>query len=143
MRFLHCSDVHITQDYSAAPFFTLGWRRWLGLLELTIGGRATAYRDAKQTLREIVNVVERGEADHLLLSGDLTGYGAENEFRFAREALGAIADTRARFSVIPGNHDCFTPERGEDQEVRAVFRASHRERPARIPARPRLSIRAS
>lgn len=109
MRFLHCSDVHITQDYSTAPFFKLGWRRWTALLELSIGGRANAYRDAKQTLRQIANVVERGDADHLLLSGDLTGYATDAEFQSARDALGAIADSRANFSVIPGNHDCFTP----------------------------------
>jgi 3',5'-cyclic AMP phosphodiesterase CpdA len=121
MRFLHCSDVHITQDYSAAPFFQLGWRRWFGLLELTIGGRATAYRDAQQTLRRIVEVVERGEADHLLLSGDLTAYAAEAEFGLAREALGAIADTRAKFSVIPGNHDCFTPNAVKTKRFERYF----------------------
>ncbi|HTE45325.1 MAG TPA: metallophosphoesterase [Gemmatimonadaceae bacterium] len=109
MRFLHCSDVHITQDYSSAPFFKLGWRRWTALLELSIGGRAKAYRDANRTLQWIAGAVERGEADHLVLSGDLTGYAAEQEFAVARESLGKLADSRSSFSVIPGNHDCFTP----------------------------------
>ncbi|MEP6494591.1 MAG: metallophosphoesterase [bacterium] len=109
MRFLHCSDVHITQDYASAPFFKLGWRRWTALLELSIGGRATAYRDARRTLQWISGAIGRGEADHLLLSGDLTGYAMEEEFRAAREALGRVADSRKNFAVIPGNHDCFTP----------------------------------
>lgn len=109
MRFLHCSDVHITQEYSSAPFLKLGWRRWMAMFELTVGGRAKSYRDAKRTLRQIASEVERHEVDHLLLTGDLTAYATETEFREAREALGTIADSRTTCSIIPGNHDLFTP----------------------------------
>jgi Icc-related predicted phosphoesterase len=109
MKFLHCSDIHITQDYAAAPWLKLGWRRWMAMFELTVGGRATAYRDAAQTLQRIVREVERHKADHLLISGDITAYATDAEFRAAREALGAIADDRTRCSIVPGNHDYFTP----------------------------------
>ena len=44
MRFVHCSDVHITADYFAQPLLRLGWRRWVALVELTVGGRARQYR---------------------------------------------------------------------------------------------------
>lgn len=108
MRFLHCSDIHITQDYASAPWLELGWRRWMAMFELTVGGRGKAYRDAARTLRQIVSEVERHQADHLLISGDITAYATDAEFRGAREALGAIADDRARCSIIPGNHDVFT-----------------------------------
>lgn len=108
MRFLHCSDLHITQDYAAAPFLRLGWRRWMAMFELTIGGRATAYRNAARTLAQIVQDVERHKADHLLISGDITGYATDAEFRLAREVLGTIADDRTTCSIIPGNHDLFT-----------------------------------
>ena len=109
MRFLHCSDVHITQDYSATPLRKLGWRRTLALLELGIGGRAKAFRNAPDTLRQITRDVERHGADHLLISGDLTAYATELEFQTVRDALGALAAQRSTCSVIPGNHDCFTP----------------------------------
>lgn len=109
MRFLHCSDVHITQDYAATPLSRLGWRRSLAMLELTIGGRAKSFEHAEGTLREIVFEMQRHSADHLLLSGDLTGYATEIEFQRVRSALGPFGSNRESCSVIPGNHDCFTP----------------------------------
>lgn len=109
MRFLHCSDIHITQDYVSAPWLKLGWRRWLAMFELTIGGRARAYRDAPRTFQQIVREVERHDADHLLITGDITAYATRAEFRAARDALGTVADDPTRCSIIPGNHDYFTP----------------------------------
>jgi 3',5'-cyclic AMP phosphodiesterase CpdA len=79
MRFVHCSDVHITADYFAQPLFRLGWRRWVAL------------------------------ADHFILSGDLTAYALESEFQGARAALGELVEDRSRCTVIPGNHDVYTP----------------------------------
>ena len=121
MRFLHCSDLHITQDYAAAPFFKLGWRRWLAMFELTIGGRAASYRDAALKLSRIVADMERRGADHLLISGDLTAYSTDAEFRVARETLADIADDRTRCSIIPGNHDRFTPNSARTQRFEQHF----------------------
>ena len=110
MRFVHCSDVHITADYFALSFFRLGWRRWMALAELTVGGRARAYRRAPETLAAIAREArELHHADHLILSGDLTAYAMESEFVGARAALGEWAEDRRRCTVIPGNHDTYTP----------------------------------
>lgn len=108
MRFLHCSDVHITLDYSKIPWSRLGWRRCIARAELTFGGRQAAYARAPQTLRTIAEHA-RTRADHLLVTGDLTAYALDGEFAGAREALGALADSTARCTVIPGNHDVYTP----------------------------------
>jgi 3',5'-cyclic AMP phosphodiesterase CpdA len=109
MRFVHCSDVHVTGDYFALPLRRLGWRRWLALAELTVGGRARAYRRAPETLARIAQEAQAHGADHLILSGDLTAYALDSEFQGAREALGAWAEDPRRCTVIPGNHDVFTP----------------------------------
>jgi 3',5'-cyclic AMP phosphodiesterase CpdA len=109
MRFVHCSDVHITADYSAQPFFRLGWRRWIALAELTVGGRARAYRKAPETLAAIAREAGEHQADHFILSGDLTAYALESEFQGARDALGALVEDRSRCTIIPGNHDVYTP----------------------------------
>ena len=45
IRFLHCSDTHITEDYSKVPLRKLGWRRWIALGELKLG-RAIAFANA-------------------------------------------------------------------------------------------------
>ncbi|SEK22383.1 3',5'-cyclic AMP phosphodiesterase CpdA [Stigmatella aurantiaca] len=109
MRFVHCSDVHVTGDYFALPLRRLGWRRWLALAELTVGGRARAYRRAPETLARIAQEAREHSADHFILSGDLTAYALDSEFQGAREAMGAWAGDRRRCTVIPGNHDVFTP----------------------------------
>ncbi len=79
------------------------------MLEHTVGGRARAYQEAGGALRQIASSVEQGHADHLLVTGDLTAYATEEEFQAARTALGRVADSRASCSVVPGNHDRFTP----------------------------------
>ncbi len=121
MRFLHCSDIHITQDYASASWLKLGWRRWMAMFELTVGGRATAYRDAARTLTQIVRDVDRHGADQLLISGDITAYATDAEFRVARDALGAIADDRTRCAIIPGNHDVFTSNAARGHRFEQYF----------------------
>ena len=109
MRFLHCSDVHITGDYSAHPFFSLGWRRWVAMMELRFGGRAKAYRHARECLARIAGGMETHQADHFILSGDLTAYALDEEFQGAHDALGALVEDARRCTIIPGNHDRYTP----------------------------------
>ncbi len=110
MRFLHCSDVHITQQYAGVPLRKLGWRRTIALLELGPGGRSAAYRGAQQTLGRIVNDAQRLKVDHLILSGDLTAYATYEEFQGAKAALGPLATDRTRCTLVPGNHDRYSPE---------------------------------
>jgi 3',5'-cyclic AMP phosphodiesterase CpdA len=109
MRVLHLSDVHVTERYSALPWRKLGWRRWLALLELGPGGRAQAYAEAGCVLGAIAEDAERLGAAHVVVSGDLTAYALDAEFAAARKALGSLADDPARCTVVPGNHDTFTP----------------------------------
>jgi len=108
VRFLHCSDVHITEDYSKVPWLKLGWRRWLALVELKLG-RAAAFAEAEASLSQIARRANGDGVDHLVLSGDVTAYSLEAEFSRARAALGEIAEDPRRCTVIPGNHDRYTP----------------------------------
>ncbi len=108
MRILHCSDVHITQDYSSVSWLQLGWRRWIALAELKLG-RSAAFAQAPESLAQIAREADRRKVDHLIVSGDITAYSMESEFQGARDALGAIALDRRRCTVIPGNHDRYTP----------------------------------
>jgi 3',5'-cyclic AMP phosphodiesterase CpdA len=121
MRFLHCSDVHVTADYLALPIHRLGWRRWVALLELTVGRRSATYRQAGQTLAAICADVEHQGADHLIVSGDLTAYALEAEFQRAREALGPRAADPRRCTVIPGNHDVYTPNSQRSRRFERYF----------------------
>jgi 3',5'-cyclic AMP phosphodiesterase CpdA len=110
MRFLHCSDVHITGDYLTPSLFQLGWRRLPALGELFIKGRARHFAHAGRTLKQIVADADRHKADHLIVSGDVTAYSLEEEFDGARAALEPFVNDRKRCTVVPGNHDTYTPE---------------------------------
>src|SRR5579871_2300514 len=110
MRFLHCSDVHITTRYRGVPLAELGWRRAIALFELSVGGRARHYQRAEATLAGIAGDLAGRRADHLILSGDVTAYAMEAEFAGARDALGPLATDPRRCTVIPGNHDTYTPQ---------------------------------
>lgn len=109
MRFLHFSDVHVTGDYRRHSLLRLGWRRWIAMGELTIGGRAEAFARAPETIGRILEDARTFAVDHVILSGDLTAYALPVEFEGVRKALGAWADEPRRFTVIPGNHDRYTP----------------------------------
>ncbi|HEY8211655.1 MAG TPA: metallophosphoesterase [Myxococcaceae bacterium] len=121
MRILHCSDVHVTLDYLKLPFLKLGWRRWIALGELQLRGRQTAYREAGDTIRKIVRDFRELGADHLIVSGDLTAYALPGEFAGAKEALGELASDPKRCTVIPGNHDVYTPGAYRDHRFEKTF----------------------
>jgi 3',5'-cyclic AMP phosphodiesterase CpdA len=109
MRFLHFSDVHVTADYRRQSLLRLGWRRWIALGELTFGGRANAFARAPETIGRILEDAHALQVDHVILSGDLTAYALPVEFEGARKALGPWAEEPRRCTVIPGNHDRYTP----------------------------------
>jgi len=99
----------MTADYPSLPMRPLGWRRWLAMFEQTVGGRRKAYARAPGTLATIAEDARRWGVDHFILSGDVTQYALEPEFMLARQALGELAEDPSRCTVIPGNHDVFTP----------------------------------
>ena len=109
MRFLHFSDVHVTADYARHSLLRLGWRRWIALGELTLGGRARAFARAPETISRILDEADTLEVDHAILSGDVTAYALPVEFEEARAAMGQWANEPRRCTVIPGNHDRYTP----------------------------------
>jgi 3',5'-cyclic AMP phosphodiesterase CpdA len=78
-------------------------------VELRLARRELRYIHAKETIQRLVDKAMRGEADHVVLSGDLTALALDEEFEGARKALGRLVDDPGRVTVIPGNHDTFTP----------------------------------
>lgn len=96
-------------DYDERPWSRLGWRRLAGQLELKFARRARRYVKAPETIARLVEEGIRQGVDHVILSGDLTALAVDEEFEGARKALGEIAGRPDKLSVIPGNHDVFTP----------------------------------
>jgi 3',5'-cyclic AMP phosphodiesterase CpdA len=121
MRFLHCSDVHITGDYRARSLWSLGWRRMPALGELFLKGRYRNFQRAPETLRQIMRDAERHRAGHVIVSGDVTAYALEEEFDGARAALEPWVSDKEKCTVIPGNHDTYTPGAMRDRRFDRRF----------------------
>ncbi len=96
-------------EYDADSFRRMGWRRWAGQLELKLARRARRYVKAPETVARLIAEGLRQGADHVILSGDLTALAVDEEFAQARKALGDLADRPDRLTLVPGNHDIFTP----------------------------------
>lgn len=109
MRILHISDVHVQVDYERTLWRAIGWRRVVAQLELKLAKRANRYREAPETLSRLLRKAQHGGYDHVVLSGDLTALAVDEEFEGVRKALGSLADRPDLLTVIPGNHDVFTP----------------------------------
>ena len=123
MRIVHLSDVHVQIDYRAMPLRQMGWRRAVAQLELQTMGRARLYLEAERCLRTIAAEIDALEADHVLLSGDLTCLAVDQEFEGVRRALAPLSSDPRRLSVIPGNHDRYT--RGSAVERRFEHHFGH------------------
>jgi 3',5'-cyclic AMP phosphodiesterase CpdA len=120
MQILHFSDVHVQVDYRQIGYANLDWRRLLAQLEMDGLGRARDYVQAPRIIDEIGGAARRTGADHLVLSGDLTGLAYDAEFALARAALEPIARPEL-LTVVAGNHDRFTPESERDETFEKHF----------------------
>lgn len=96
-------------DYDERPWSKIGWRRVAAQLELKVARRARRYVDAPQTIARLLDEAGSRGFDHVVLSGDLTALALDEEFEGVRTALGPLADRPDKLTVIPGNHDVFTP----------------------------------
>jgi len=106
MRILHCSDFHVLTDYASASFKQLGWRRLPALAELSLNQRGKHFAHAKRNVSRLVEEALRLQVEHVVVSGDLTGYAMEDEFSEVARLLEGLLSP-SRLTVVPGNHDCY------------------------------------
>jgi 3',5'-cyclic AMP phosphodiesterase CpdA len=103
LRIVHVSDIHFWR-YAFNPLRLLS-KRLLGTAVLLLG-RARRFRIER--VPELVRRVQSLQADHLLITGDLTTTALPAEFRAARAALSDWLKEREWVTIIPGNHDRYT-----------------------------------
>jgi len=105
MKLVHLSDPHAQLPrWRERKLRDLGPLRALATVELW-KGRGKDYDEAAESLRALSQ--RAAFADHLVVTGDLTQLGEEEEFALARAALEPLASDPARFTALPGNHDRF------------------------------------
>ena len=107
MRLIHLSDIHQQLDWRRRSLWSTGWRGAPGRFELHALGRLTQFDDAEARLGQLLDDLHALSPDHVVLSGDLTALGHDDEFGRTRELLAPLIRER-RLTVIPGNHDRYT-----------------------------------
>jgi len=108
LRIAHISDTHVLSHAGTT------WREMLFNKRMT-GYANTLLRRGRVHRREYLLAVLRAaaqDADHVVVTGDITNLALESEFEEARALLDTV---RADVTVVPGNHDIY-------------LRSTHRER---------------
>jgi 3',5'-cyclic AMP phosphodiesterase CpdA len=118
MRLFHISDLHFQADIPLTRFPLLGWRRLLAQTEYRLLGRRKRFADVPGAVRRLLAEATAWGADHLLVSGDLTAIALPEEFEEARAALSSWS---GRMTIIPGNHDRYTPAAARQQLFEKAF----------------------
>jgi 3',5'-cyclic AMP phosphodiesterase CpdA len=116
LRIVHLSDVHVWR-YAFHPRH-LWSKRALGMASLVVR-RARRFR--LERLGDLVARVVSLNADHILITGDLTTTALPAEFRAARSALAELLADPSRVTVIPGNHDRYTSGSVRDRAFEEWF----------------------
>lgn len=131
---VHLSDIHQQVDWRARSLWSTGWRGAPGRFELHAMGRMVRFDDAEARLGQLLDDLHALSPDHVVLSGDLTALGHEDELGKVKELLEPLLRD-GRLSVIPGNHDRYTDAVGRSRFERYFGEAMRSELPALADAR--------
>lgn len=103
VRIAHISDLHVLSPHG------FEWRR--ALFNKRITGYANLIRHRGRVYRrEYLTAVlaAAAQADHVVVTGDITNLSLEREFDEARALLDGVARS-VEVTVVPGNHDLYLP----------------------------------
>ncbi len=129
---IHVSDLH----FHGLPRQPGQWltKRGVGALNLLLRRR---WQFPLARAQRLVRQIERMAWDHLVISGDLTQLGLPHEFELAHAELAPwLGRGPERVTVIPGNHDRYTPDDAEPGPFDAHFGPFAPQGPSRFAAKP-------
>lgn len=101
----HFSDLHLLSLKGVRPLDLLN-KRITGAANLLFNRGGQYSIDVARALIRDVNALG---VDHVVVSGDLSNLSLPAELALAREVLGELDLPASRVTVVPGNHDCYTP----------------------------------
>lgn len=103
MRIAHLSDVHILDRHTKTQ--AAGYRLATKLVSL---GRAIDPRARARNLGRALAAAKAANANHVVISGDLTEVGESSEFELFAEVLADSGIEADAITLVPGNHDAYT-----------------------------------
>jgi 3',5'-cyclic AMP phosphodiesterase CpdA len=137
LTLIHISDFHLCQTSGISPGRFLNKR-----LFSYLSWRIRRQREHRpQVLETLTRAVQAAEADHVVVTGDLTQLALPSEFDQARTVLRALGPPQKVF-VVPGNDDSLVAASWPESYARwADYMASDSANPQRHVEFPTLRIR--
>jgi 3',5'-cyclic AMP phosphodiesterase CpdA len=96
---LHATPVHVRRWQALSAKQALGWIKWFVQ-------RRKEHRP--EVLDALVTDLQQQRPDHIVVTGDLTNLGLEEEFSAAMPWLQQLGDGQ-KVSIVPGNHEAYVP----------------------------------
>lgn len=110
MRIAHFSDIHVTLSPATQGVASLLGKRAAGALNYYVGGRRHHFAGVESRIAALLDDVDQQGVDHAVCTGDITQMSYEEEFRRCAALFGERLSQPERYTVIPGNHDRYTPK---------------------------------
>lgn len=117
MRVVHLTDLHVQTRPALSE---LVGKRLLGTANLYLLGRRSKFQlDVQQAA---VTAALELKPDLVVITGDLTAQGTQDEFLAARQLLDPLL-SRLPCLVLPGNHDLYCPDDVREDRMGRTFGA--------------------
>jgi 3',5'-cyclic-AMP phosphodiesterase len=114
----HLTDLHLVENNYAHRRFESRAR-----LQYLSFGRPLAPATRKNRVSSALHEVWMRNVDHLLITGDLTEDGHQEQFEVLAQLLAESRIPPERVTLVPGNHDAYIDADGFDQALRGPLRA--------------------
>ncbi len=114
----HLSDLHLLEP-DHADRQGVARRR---LAYLTLGRPNDAERRRRRAV-EVLVAARRSDADHVLITGDLTEDGITPQFEILAEVLAESGIAPERVTMVPGNHDAYVDGGAFERALRGPLAA--------------------
>ncbi|MDC0745780.1 metallophosphoesterase family protein [Polyangium mundeleinium] len=117
-RIAQVTDLHLLEDRHDSRS---GMERWR-LRYLTFGRSPCARRRRERALDALVRA-RMTDADHVIITGDLTEDGVSAQFEALAEVLSESKLSPERVTLVPGNHDLYDDGRAFTRALEGPLRA--------------------
>lgn len=117
MKLGHISDLHILEIAEVRPWDFLN-KRLVGATNLLLKRRKS---HSTSVVKKALSRLDELGVDHISITGDLTNLALPSEFAAAKRVVDSIEDSTQRVSLIPGNHDYYTPGAEREHRFEATF----------------------
>lgn len=122
----HLSDLHLLES---------DFRRRRGLSRYRLAylnaGRPCDPEVRQERAKEALRQARRANAEHVLLTGDLTEDGVPAQFDLLREVLKGSGFVPEQITLVPGNHDVYADPKAWEHALQGPLRAYRRTSGAR------------